>query len=102
MLMSSVNGNFSMELQASEHEHAITCECKLIQQLEFDDLINDFTEGQKRLAVLVENLSLQLCAVLSCAVVAVALHYILMVNYVFFCNEWCKILLIIPIWLTEK
>lgn len=55
MLMSSVNGNFSMELQASEHEHAITCEYKLIQQLEFDDLINDFTEGQKRLAVLVEN-----------------------------------------------
>lgn len=53
--MSSVSGNFSMELQASEHEHAITCECKLIQQLEFDDLINDFTEGQKQLAVLVEN-----------------------------------------------
>lgn len=83
MLMSSVSGNFSMELQASEHEHAITCECKLM-------------------VVLVENLSLQLCAVLSCAVVAVALHYILMINYVFFCNEWCKILLIIPIWLTEK
>lgn len=49
MLMSSVSGNFSMEIQSSEHEHAITYECE--QQLEFDDLISDFTEGQKRLVV---------------------------------------------------
>lgn len=59
MLMSSVSGNFNMGKQPSEHEHAITY--GLIQQLEFDDQINDFTEGQKWLV------SLLLCSVLSCA-----------------------------------